>query len=198
MSKKLVAIIVSVIIACGGMSAGTGYICYQKGAESKNDVIAELQAANEELAVVNLSLQNNNEELQKESEEIYSTGEYWVDTQNDPLNIREKAKQDSKKIGKVPKGANIVVTAVSGRWGYVDYKDKSGWINLQYCSPGVNDEYEEVEYEDSETDTVYVARTGTVYHTSASCYHISGHSGVKELSRDDAEPAGLRKCYDCP
>lgn len=195
MKKKLIAFIACAIIACGGISAGTGYLCYQKGIESQSAVIASLQKDN-------ASLENELQQVSQaeQSEEMYQPGEYWVDTQSDPLGIRPEARQDSEPIGKVPKGANIVIEKTNGRWGYVDYNGHQGWINMQYCSPGINNDYTETDevYTDDETDMVYIAKTGTVYHTSPDCYHIAGHEGVRTMTREETENEGFRKCYNCP
>ena len=67
---------------------------------------------------------------------LYPTGDYYVDTKEDPLTIRDEAAQNAKKLGTIPRGEDVNVTKTSSHWGYVTFEGISGWINLDYCEKG--------------------------------------------------------------
>lgn len=62
--------------------------------------------------------------------ETFSTGRYQA-TAN--LVVFSAPNTSSGKLQYVPAGTEIEVEEVSGDWGYVHFKDKTGWISLLYC-----------------------------------------------------------------
>ncbi len=61
----------------------------------------------------------------------YSTGTYKVTASS--LNMRSSASTSGTVYTSLPTGATVVVTSVSGNWGYCTYGAYSGWIHLGYC-----------------------------------------------------------------
>lgn len=118
----------------------------------------------------------------------YPTGDYYVATADDPLTIREEPAQNAKKLGTVPRGADINVTDVTSHWGYVTFEEIGGWINLDYCAVGKNPN-PPAEYTSM---TVYVTDTGE-------CYHKDGCSYLKSrnpISLEEAQKR-YRPCSRC-
>lgn len=120
---------------------------------------------------------------------VYPTGDYYVDTAEDPLTIRDESAQNAKKLGTIPRGEDVNVTKVSSHWGYVTFEGISGWINLDYCEKGKNPN-PPVEYS---SETVYVTDTGSKYHKSGCSYLKSKN----EISLDEAERRGYEPCSRC-
>ena len=120
---------------------------------------------------------------------IYPVGDYYVNTKDDPLTIRDDAAQNAEKLGTIPRGEDITVTETKSHWGYVTHEGISGWINLDYCKEGKNPN-PPAEYT---SETVYVTNTGE-------CYHKDGCSYLKsknEISLKEAEAQGYRPCSRC-
>lgn len=44
---------------------------------------------------------------------------------------------------------------------------------------------------------VYVAKSGTVYHTSNTCSYIKGHEGIREMTLESAKEINLPLCSRC-
>jgi len=65
--------------------------------------------------------------------------EYYVDTESTPLSIREKANVKSKTVGYIPRGANITIDNQESHFGHVNYRGREGWVNLEYCTEGHNE-----------------------------------------------------------
>ena len=62
----------------------------------------------------------------------YSTGTYQVTACS--LYVRKEADKTSGIRGTVKYGQSYQVTEVkNGKWGKITYKDKTGWISLDYC-----------------------------------------------------------------
>lgn len=49
------------------------------------------------------------------------------------LNMRSSASTSSSILTKIPNGATLNVTSVSGSWGKTTYGGKTGWVALWYC-----------------------------------------------------------------
>ena len=120
---------------------------------------------------------------------LYSPGDYYINTKEDPLTIRENAAQNSVKKGAIPRGENIEILDTSGHWGYVTYEGISGWVNLDYCAKGNNPNL----HGDYTSETVYVTDTGECYHKDGCGYLKSKIS----ISLDDAKSRGYRPCSRC-
>lgn len=120
----------------------------------------------------------------------YPVGDYYVNTKDDPLTIREEAAQNANKVGTIPRGEDISVTETKSHWGFVTYDGLSGWINLDYCKEGKNPN-PPAEYS---ADTVYITNTGEKYHEDG-CKHL--HSSKIPVTLDEALSRGLDPCKDC-
>ena len=120
----------------------------------------------------------------------YPVGDYYVNTKDDPLTIREEAAQNAKKIGTVPRGEDIYVDEVTGHWGFITFEGITGWINLDYCKEGTNPN-PPAEYT---ADTVYITNTGKKYHEEW-CQHL--HSSKIPVTLDEALSRGLDPCKTC-
>ncbi len=60
----------------------------------------------------------------------YLTGHYKT---TDALNLRQSYSTSSNILLTIPSGTTVVVTRVyNNQWGQVEYKNKSGWIYLEY------------------------------------------------------------------
>lgn len=59
-------------------------------------------------------------------------GQYQVVTNNLPLGFRSEHSSTSTKIGTLPKGAIINVTAGNGTWAHVTYNGINGYASMQY------------------------------------------------------------------
>lgn len=60
----------------------------------------------------------------------YLTGHYIT---TDALNLRQSYSTSSNVLLTIPKSTTVVVTRVyNNEWGQVEYKDKTGWIYLEY------------------------------------------------------------------
>ena len=125
-----------------------------------------------------------------ESAALYPTGDYYVNTEEDPLTIRDGAAQNAKKLGTIPRGEDVNVTEVSSHWGYVTFEGISGWINLDYCAEGKNPN-PPAEYS---SETVYVTDTGSKYHRDG-CQYL--HSSKNPISLEEAEKnySPCSKCF---
>lgn len=120
----------------------------------------------------------------------YPIGDWYVNTSNDPLTIREEAAQNAKKLGTVPRGEDVTVTETKSHWGYLTFEGISGWINLDYCREGKNPNPPS-EYS---SDTVYVTDTGSKYHRDG-CQYL--HSSKNPISLEEAEKyySPCSKCF---
>lgn len=121
---------------------------------------------------------------------LFPVGDYYVDTKEDPLTIRDEAAQNATKVGTIPRGEDVNVTKTSSHWGYVTYEGISGWINLDYCREGKNPNPPS-EYS---SDTVYVTDTGSKYHRDG-CQYL--HSSKNPISLEEAEKyySPCSKCF---
>jgi uncharacterized protein YgiM (DUF1202 family) len=119
----------------------------------------------------------------------YPVGDYYVNTKDDPLTIRDDAAQNANKVGTIPRGEDVSVTETKSHWGFVTYDGLSGWINLDYCKEG-NNPNPPAEYA---TEIVYVTNTGD-------CYHKEGCGSLWNskipMSLEDAEK-NYRPCSKC-
>lgn len=61
----------------------------------------------------------------------YSTGYYKL---NDEMNLRTGPSTKYKLLVAIDPGTKVYVTEVSGNWGKITYKSKTGWIALTYSS----------------------------------------------------------------
>lgn len=61
-------------------------------------------------------------------------GTYTITTSSTSLNIRNGAGTSYSKVGSVPKGATVQITAIENDWGYLTYNNVSGWISLDYAT----------------------------------------------------------------
>ena len=120
----------------------------------------------------------------------YPVGDYYVNTKDDPLTIREEAAQNADKVGTIPRGEDITVYETKSHWGFVTYDGLSGWINLDYCAQGKNPN-PPAEYT---ADTVFITNTGKKYHEDG-CQHL--HSSKIPVTLDEALSRGLDPCKDC-
>ena len=120
----------------------------------------------------------------------YPTGDYYVNTKDDPLTIRDEAAQNANKVGTIPRGEDISVTETKSYWGFVAYDGISGWINLDYCAEGKNPN-PPAEYS---SETVYVTDTGSKYHRDG-CQYL--HSSQHPISIEEAEKyySPCSKCF---
>lgn len=59
-------------------------------------------------------------------------GQYEVVTNNLPLGFRSEHSSTSTKIGTLPKGAVVDVTAGNGAWAHVTYNGINGYASMQY------------------------------------------------------------------
>ncbi|WP_026508092.1 phage tail tip lysozyme [Butyrivibrio sp. MC2013] len=59
-------------------------------------------------------------------------GKYKVATQNDPLNMRQKASASSASIAKIPKGTIVDVVSGNGTWAKVKYNGLTGYCAMGY------------------------------------------------------------------
>ncbi len=50
-------------------------------------------------------------------------------------NVRAKASSSSKKLGTLKRGAEVSVTAISGKWSQISYKGDVGYVLSKYISP---------------------------------------------------------------
>jgi hypothetical protein len=67
----------------------------------------------------------------KKSAKKYKKGSYKTKAKN--LTVRKKAKASSgKRYTLKKKGTRIKITKVSGSWGKVTYKGKTGWVAMKY------------------------------------------------------------------
>lgn len=124
-----------------------------------------------------------------ESQSAENLGTYFVDTKEDPLTIREEAKQNASKLGTIPRGENIEITDIQSHWGYVTYDGISGWINLDYCTKGKNPNPSSVEV----SETVYVTKTGECYHKEGCSYLKSKIPMILEQAQKNYRPCS--RCY---
>ena len=70
------------------------------------------------------------------SKKEYKTGVYQVDVDS-ILNMRSKAGTGSSVSAMIPDGVKLSVTKIEEKdgytWGYTTYKDKNGWVALNFC-----------------------------------------------------------------
>ncbi|MBQ7499639.1 MAG: InlB B-repeat-containing protein, partial [Clostridia bacterium] len=67
------------------------------------------------------------------STSAYSTGTYIITAAN--LNMRSTASTSGTIVAVLTSGTYVEVTAVSGKWGFITYGTKTGWISLAYATP---------------------------------------------------------------
>lgn len=84
-------------------------------------------------------------------------GNYTVNTESLPLNIRDSHSTSGAVIGTVPKGTTVSVSKANGTWAHVTYKGVSGYCSMSYLSKAQTD-YEPQGYID-----VVEGGDGTVY-----------------------------------
>lgn len=77
--------------------------------------------------------------------------EYYVDTESTPLSIRDDASVKANTVGFIPRGANITIDNQESHFGHVNYKGREGWVNLDYCTEGRNED-EGIYYVSTERD----------------------------------------------
>ena len=63
----------------------------------------------------------------------YTTGTYIITAAN--LNMRSTASTSGTIVAVLSSGTYVEVTAVSGKWGFITYGTKTGWISLAYATP---------------------------------------------------------------
>ena len=59
-------------------------------------------------------------------------GMYRCTTASKPLNIRDGHSTEATKVGEIPSGAMVHVTAASSDWAHVSYNGVSGYASMQY------------------------------------------------------------------
>lgn len=127
----------------------------------------------------------------RDCEKVDDEGEYFgfedscgidvwqVNTNHDPLNIRNAPSMDAKIIDRLEKGTIIEIIDYEGKWGYVectiDDVCEMGWVNTEYCVPYI-----------SMSGWVYVTEYGKKYHTK-DCWTIQDSENVYMWHRDQAE-----------
>lgn len=127
----------------------------------------------------------------RDCEKVPDDGEYYgfedscgidiwqVNTNHDPLNIRDEPSTDAKIIDKLDKGTIIEITLYDGKWGYVectlDGECEPGWVDTEHCVPYI-----------SMSGWVYVTEYGKKYHTK-DCRTIQDSENVYLWHWDDAE-----------
>lgn len=57
-------------------------------------------------------------------------GSYRVNTTANALNMRAQPLANAEIVTTIPKGSIIIVSVVSGEWGYTTYNDASGWVSM--------------------------------------------------------------------
>ncbi len=138
------------------------------------------------------SFQQDSTEEREGSVEVYTSpsSERWtVTTEKDPLNLREEPRQDSRCLGKISKGSEILICDIDGMWGNTTYAGVNGWVNLSYCTKGKEDMEPQPE---PTAEQVYVTDTGGCYHRIWCSYLHS----VNPISLEDAK-AYYRPCSRC-
>lgn len=63
----------------------------------------------------------------------------------DKVNIREKADQDSERIGQAEKGETFTRIGTEGDWSIIEYDGKKGYIKSEYLTTDISSEEEEDE-----------------------------------------------------
>ncbi len=89
-------------------------------------------------ALLEMQSTGSDEQTENVSEEANSSAKYTVSTKSTPLGIRKEADSKAEVFAYIPKGATIEVTKSLNQWGYTEYHNISGWVNLDYCKPGEN------------------------------------------------------------
>lgn len=97
----------------------------------------------------------------------YLTGHYKT---TDALNLRQSYSTSSDVLLTIPNGTTVVVTRVyNNQWGQIEYKDKSGWIYLEYTKYTESSyTYKLGTYKVNSTNGVYM-RSGVGGQNSAIC-----------------------------
>ncbi len=73
----------------------------------------------------------------------YAPGKYYVNTNEDPLGLRESADADSELINSIPKGDEVELDRVSGEWAHVKWYPSGssyyteGWVRVKYLAKTV-------------------------------------------------------------
>lgn len=62
-----------------------------------------------------------------------SKGEAYVtDVGNSTLTLRKDASINSAKLDSIPNNTELLINKINGEWGYTQYKNKTGWVNMNY------------------------------------------------------------------
>ena len=119
---------------------------------------------------INVS-ENNTTGESNQSDLEYMEKPFWVNTESTPLNIRKEPNQNSTIIGSIPRGENITVYTITDNWGFVNYGDIGGWVNLLYCEHG----YAPADLQNASNPTVWIADSPTAYayHSDPNCYFLN-------------------------
>ena len=117
---------------------------------------------------------------------------YYVTTQNDPLNMRELPGKKESIVGQIPKGADIEVDSVYENWGHTYWDGISGWVNLNYCTPGNNPNPTVISLD----TIVYFTEDGKRFHTLV-CPHIQGRNTIATSVYYAYENHGKTPCQVC-
>lgn len=91
--------------------------------------------------------QQENEEENPEDEEQAEEPEVTSEKVKalDKVNIREKADQDSDRLGQAEKGQTFTRTGTEGDWSIIDYDGKKGYIKSEFLTTDVSSDEEEEE-----------------------------------------------------
>lgn len=80
----------------------------------------------------------------------------------------------------------------------VSLPEEQAIITTSQTAPMIAEDEADTDYGiDNAEDIVFVAKSGTVYHTSNTCSHIKGHDGIRKMTLNSAEEANLPLCSRC-
>ena len=183
----IIAAIITLIVflVFGGVCV---YVGYNHGVENTENINAENITETE---------YESDPEISEtvDADDVCCIMTYHVATEKDPLNIREYPEQDSKSIGKIPRGTNIEIVKVEENWGLTKYQDTAGWVNLEYCEEGPANPDEFTSYD--EEDMVWIVDTDDAYaYHKSTCQYVQ-REDVLVIPRTQAEEMGREPCERC-
>lgn len=119
-------------------------------AQQATEVAEGTETTEEQATEENNSEESNSEEkaddADKEAESADGAEEVAETVKAlDKVNIREKADQDSERIGQAEKGDTFTRIGTEGEWSIIEYDGKKGYIKSEYLTTDISSDNEEGE-----------------------------------------------------
>lgn len=117
-------------------------------AQQATEVAEGTETTEEQATEENNSEESNSEEKADDADkeaESADGAEEVVETVKalDKVNIREKADQDSERIGQAEKGDIFTRIGTEGEWSIIEYDGKKGYIKSEYLTTDISSDNEE-------------------------------------------------------